>query len=136
ESPVTIKASSAIRAQESRTRGGVVGVSLLRDPGVRPHGCATRGSSSFAISAPHSTTTQVGALVTVTGDGTYNPTATVLATLVGRSEERRVGKGDGLKSVAIDQGDNESLVTIKSSAAISTQASKRPGGLVGVAVLG
>src|SRR5207249_1320876 len=83
ESLVTIKSSPAISTQASETLGGVVGVSVLSDQAVQIGRETCRERVKFTITAPDSTTTQVGALETVKGEGTYSPTATVLVTLGG-----------------------------------------------------
>ena len=135
ESLTTVKASPTISTQASETAGGVVGTAMLSDMVTVSGGDNPGGSVTFTLTAPDGTTSAVGSAVTITGDGTYSASTTVLATEVGTYTWHASYSGDSLNNSASDNGQNESLTTVKASPTISTQASETAGGVVGTAML-
>src|SRR5206468_2055927 len=73
--------------------------------------------------------------VPVNGNGTYTAPTPVLATQVGTYTWTASYDGDAQNKGAVDDGQNESLKTVKASPAIATQASETAGGVVGTSVL-
>ena len=122
ESLTTVKASPTISTQASETAGGVVGTAMLSDMVTVSGGDNPGGSVTFTPTAPDGTTSAVGSAVTITGDGTYSASTTVLATEVGMYTWHASYSGDSLNNGASDNGQNESLTTVKASPTISTTA--------------
>jgi uncharacterized repeat protein (TIGR01451 family) len=135
EQLTTIKASPSITTTAGETAGGLVGSAVLSDSATISGGDSPTGTVTFSLTAPDGTTSQVGSGVNVTGDGTYVPSTTVLATEVGAYSWHVTYSGDGLNNGAVDDGANESLTTVKASPTITTSASETVGGVVGSAVL-
>jgi uncharacterized repeat protein (TIGR01451 family) len=135
EQLTTVKASPTITTSASETASGVVGSAVLSDSVTVSGGDNPTGTVSFTLTAPDGTTSPVGSAVTVTGDGAYLPSTTVLATEVGTYSWHVTYSGDGLNNGAVDNGVNESLTTVKASPTITTSASETAGGVVGSAVL-
>ena len=73
--------------------------------------------------------------MTVSSDGTYSPSTTVVATEVGTYTWLATYTGDLLNNGAIDDGTHETLTTVKASPTIATVANETAGGVVGTAVL-
>jgi sporulation-control protein spo0M len=134
ESVSIIKATPSISTSASETAGGVVGTAVLSDSVTVTGGDNPTGTVTFTLTAPDNSTTTVGT-VAVNGDGTYNLATTVLAIQVGTYTWHASYAGDGLNNGAVDNGQNESLTTVKASPSISTSASETAGGVVGTAVL-
>ena len=127
DSLTTIKAAAAISntASFQAGSGNVVGSAILTDSAILSGGSNATGSITFTLTAPDGSTSTVGT-VSVTGAGTYNA-PTVLATEVGTYTWHASYSGDSLNNSAIDNGQNDSLTTIKAAAAISNTASFQAG---------
>jgi uncharacterized repeat protein (TIGR01451 family) len=110
--------STAIVTNASETANGVVGVAQLNDSATISGGVNPQGTITFTLTAPDGTTSTVGT-VPVNGDGVYNAPS-VLATEVGTYTWHASYSGDGLNNGAVDNGQNESVTTIKASPAINT----------------
>ncbi|HWG45730.1 MAG TPA: SpaA isopeptide-forming pilin-related protein, partial [Gemmataceae bacterium] len=130
----TPKASPTISTQASETADGVVGNAILSDSATIADGDNPTGTITFTLTQPDGTTITVGSAVTVNGNSIYNA-PTVLATQVGTYTWHASYSGDSLNNGAIDNGNNESITTVKASPAVSTQATETAGGVVGTAVL-
>ena len=134
ESLTTIAASPAITTDATETAGGLVGASVLGDSASLSGTYNGSGSITFTLTAPNGNTSTVGS-VPVSGDGTYTAPS-VTATQVGTYTWHASYSGDGLNNGALDNGVDESVTTIATSPAITTDASETAGGLVGSSVLG
>jgi len=135
ESLTTVRASPTISTQASESGGGVVGTAVLSDAATITGSYQGSGTITFSLTAPDGSTTTVGSPVTVSGDGSYAPSTTVLATEVGTYTWQASYSGDSLNNGAMDDGTNELLTTVKASPTIATQVSETGGGVVGTAVL-
>ena len=126
-SPPTPPPATAISSAASFQAGSsnVVGSAILTDSAILSGGSNATGSITFTLTAPDGSTSTVGT-VTVTGDGTYNA-PTVLATEVGTYTWHASYSGDNLNNSAVDNGQNDSLTTIKATAVISNTASFQAG---------
>jgi hypothetical protein len=133
ESLTTVKTSPTIVTMASETGGGVVGTAMLNDSAVLAGTFMGTGTITFTLTQPDGTTITVGT-DTVAGDGTY-VAPSVLATQVGTYTWHASYSGDSLNNGAIDNGNNESLTTVKTSPTIVTMASETGGGVVGTAML-
>jgi uncharacterized repeat protein (TIGR01451 family) len=131
ESVTSIKASPSIKTQASVTGNGIVGTDSTSDTATVSGGDNPTGTIQFSITDPNNNTTTVGSPVTVNGDGTYNAPSSVALTLVGTYTWSASYSGDSLNNGAIDNGDNESVTSIKASPSIKTQASVTGNGIVG-----
>jgi hypothetical protein len=133
ESVTSKKASPSISTSASETNSGVVGTDTTSDTATISGGYNVSGGSiQFSITAPDGSTTNVGAPVAVSADGTYNsPTVTI--TEVGTYTWHASYTGDGLNNGAIDNGNGESVTSIKASPSIVTQESG-DGGVVGTVI--
>ena len=120
ESVTSIKASPSIATQASVTGNGVVGTDSTSDTATISGGDDPQGSIQFSITDPNGITTQVGGLVPVDGDGTYNAPSSVPLTLVGTYTWSASYTGDDLNNGAVDNGENESVTSIKASPSIVT----------------
>jgi hypothetical protein len=130
ESLTTVKAIPSISTQASQTGSGVVGTAMLSDSAIIVGGYNVTGIITFTLTAPdHTIQTQT---VSVNGAGTYS-SAAVLATQVGTYTWSASYSGNGLNSGAVDNGQNESVTTVKASPTISTHASATNGSTVGSA---
>ena len=126
-------ATPTIVTMASETGGGVVGTAMLNDSAVLTGTFMGTGTITFTLTQPDGTTITVGT-DTVMGDGTY-VAPSVLATQVGTYTWHASYSGDSLNNGAIDNGNNESLTTIKTTPTIVTMASETGGGVVGTAML-
>ena len=124
ESETVIAASPAITTQAAETNGGIVGSAVLSDSASLTGGFNPGGTITFTLKQPDGSTITVGSAVTVTGDGSYTPTATVTATEVGTYTWHAHYSGDSSNNSADDNGANEGVTTIAASPAITTQASR------------
>ena len=131
ESVTSVKASPSVSTQASKTDGGVVGTGTTSDTATVSGGDNPTGTIQFSIKKPDGTTSNVGSPVPVSGDGTYNAPSSVQLTQVGTYTWSASYSGDSLNNGAVDNGDNESVTSIKASPSVSTQASKTDGGVVG-----
>jgi Calpain family cysteine protease len=129
--PAALSATASFQAGS----GNVVGSAILADSAILSGGSNESGSITFTLTAPDGSTSTVGT-VTVTGAGTYNA-PTVLATQVGTYTWHAGYSGDSLNNSAIDNGQNDSLATIKATAVISSTASfgAGSGNVAGSAIL-
>ena len=98
EQLTTIKASPTISTSASETAGGVVGSAVLSDSVTVSGGDNPTGAVTFTLTAPDGTTSPVGSAINVTGDGTYIPSTTVLATEVGTYTWHASYSGDALNN--------------------------------------
>jgi uncharacterized repeat protein (TIGR01451 family) len=130
ESVTSIPASPSIRTKASVTGNGVVGTDSTTDTATISGGDDPSGTIQFSITDPNGHTTDVGSPVTVTGDGAYDAPSSVKLTLVGTYTWRASYSGDSLNSGAVDNGDDESVTSIKASPSISTQATVTGNGVV------
>jgi uncharacterized repeat protein (TIGR01451 family) len=126
-----IKASPAISTNASRTGGGVVGTGTTCDSATLSGSFNGTGTITFTLKAPNNSSSQVGSPVTVTGDGTYQSPSCPALTQVGTYTWSASYSGDSLNNGAIDNGNNESVTSIKASPSIKTQASVTGNGIVG-----
>ena len=129
ESVTSLKASPAVSTQASKTDGGVVGTGTTSDTATVTGGDNPSGTVVFTLKAPDGSTSTV-ATDTVTGDGSYKA-GPVLMTEVGTYTWHATYSGDGLNNGASDNGDNESVTSVKASPTVTTQASETDGGVVG-----
>ncbi|MDB5357471.1 MAG: hypothetical protein JWN24_3924 [Phycisphaerales bacterium] len=130
EQATIIKASPALITQASEV-GSVVGSAQLSDTATLIGGYNHTGTITFTLTAPDGIMSPVGS-VTVTAAGTY-ASPTVTATEVGTYTWHASYSGDGLNNGTIDNGQNESVTTVKASPSINTFASA--GGVVGSTTL-
>ena len=114
-------ATPTIVTMASETGGGVVGTAMLNDSAVLTGTFMGTGTITFTLTQPDGTTITVGT-DTVMGDGTY-VAPSVLATQVGTYTWHASYSGDSLNNGAIDNGNNESLTTVKTTPTIVTMAS-------------
>jgi hypothetical protein len=129
ESLTTIKASPSISTQASETANGVVGSALLSDSATVSGGYLPGGTVTFTLTAPDgSTVSETDAIA----NGLAATSGTYTATQVGTYKWHATYNGNTLNNTAIDNGANESLVTIKASPSISTTAG--PNGTIYVGV--
>src|SRR6185437_9496003 len=126
-----IKASPSIKTQASTTGDGVVGIDSTSDTATVSGGVSPGGSIQFSITDPNGHKTDVGSPVTVTGDGTYDAPSSVALALVGTYTWSASYSGDSLNDGAVDNGDNESVTSIKASPSIKTKASVTGKGVIG-----
>ncbi len=131
ESVDSIKASPSIVTDASRTGGGVVGTGTTCDSATLSGSYQGTGTITFSLTAPDSTTTQIGSPVAVSGDGSYDSPSCPLLTEVGTYTWSASYSGDSLNNGAVDNGANESVDSIKASPSIVTDASRTGGGVVG-----
>jgi protocatechuate 3,4-dioxygenase beta subunit len=134
ESAATVQASPTIATQATATGGGVVGIALLNDSATLSGGDSPTGTISFSLTLPDGSSVDEGT-VNVNGDGVYSPPAAVTATAVGTYTWYAAYSGDTLDNAALDNGQNESVITVKASPSINTSASETAYGVVGSAVL-
>ncbi|HEY3550358.1 MAG TPA: hypothetical protein VGK69_04835 [Gaiellaceae bacterium] len=126
-----IKASPSIATTASVTGNGVVGTDSTSDSATVTGGVNPGGTIQFSITDPNGHKTNVGSAVTVTGDGTYDAPSSVKLTLVGTYTWSASYSGDSLNNGAVDNGDNESVTSIKASPSITTKATVTGNGVVG-----
>jgi hypothetical protein len=122
ESVTTVQASPSIGTLASETNAGVVGAAQLTDTVIVSGGDNPTGSVTFTLTAPDGATSNVGS-VPISGAGAYN-SPSVLATQVGTYTWHAAYSGDGLNNGAVDNGVNESVITVKASPLIGTIASE------------
>src|SRR5579884_3797857 len=132
ESVTTGKASPSISTRASVTGNGVVGTDSTTDCATISGGDNPGGTIQFSITDPNGTTTKVGSPVAVSGDGSYDAPSSVKLTQVGTYTWSASYSGDSLNGAAADNGDHESVTSIKASPSISTQASVTGNGVVGL----
>ena len=130
ESVTSIKASPSIVTSASTTGGGVVGTGTTCDSATLSGSFNGTGTITFKLTAPDSSSSTVGS-VTVNGNGTYQSPSCPLLTQVGTYTWHATYSGDSLNNGAVDNGDNESVTSIKASPSIVTDASTTGGGVVG-----
>jgi uncharacterized repeat protein (TIGR01451 family) len=118
ESITTGKASPAISTQASETGNGVVGTATTSDTATVSGGVTPTGTITFTLKAPDGTTSTI-ATDTVNGDGTYSA-GPVSITQVGTYTWSASYSGDSLNNRAVDNGDNESVTSIKATPTIIT----------------
>jgi hypothetical protein len=116
--------------------GNVVGSAVLSDKASLHGAYKPTGTITFYVTQPDNTTIQVGDPVTVSGNGDYSPTTTVLGTELGTYTWHAVYSGDGLNPGAQDNGNNESVTTVKASPSVSTQIQISGDGTVGSTTIG
>ena len=126
-----IKASPSITTNASRTGGGVVGTGTTCDSATLSGSFNGTGTITFTLTAPDNSSSQVGAPVTVSGDGTYQSPSCPTLTQVGTYTWSASYSGDTLNNGTVDNGDNESVTSIKACPSIKTQASVTGNGVVG-----
>ncbi|HXR42795.1 MAG TPA: DUF11 domain-containing protein, partial [Acidothermaceae bacterium] len=131
ESVTSIPASPSIKTQATLTNKGVVGTDTTSDSATISGGDDPTGTIQFSITDPNGHKTAVGGTVAVNGDGTYPAPSSVPLTLVGTYTWSASYWGDSLNSGAIDNGENESVTSIKASPSIKTQATVTGSGVVG-----
>src|SRR5439155_262718 len=86
-------------------------------------GDSPSGTIQFSITAPDNTTTNVGGLVTVSGDGTYNAPTTVADRQSRRYNWNDVSSGYALNNGALDTGTHDSVTPLNASPSLSSSAS-------------
>ncbi|HQU46414.1 MAG TPA: Ig-like domain-containing protein, partial [Pirellulales bacterium] len=106
-------AAPTITTYASATVGGVVGSAELTDSVTVSGGDNPTGTVTFTVTQPDGTTIPVGSPVTINGDGTYNASTSVLATEVGTYTFHASYSGDANNAAAVDNGQNESVTTVK-----------------------
>ena len=116
-----VKASPSIVTSASRTGGGVVGTGTTCDSATLSGSFNGTGSITFTLTAPDHSTAQVGAAVTVNGDGSYDSPSCPLLTQVGTYTWHATYSGDSLNNGAVDNGDNESVSSIPTTPVITTE---------------
>jgi uncharacterized repeat protein (TIGR01451 family) len=131
ESVTSIKASPSIKTKASVTGNGVVGTDSTSDTATISGGDNPTGTIQFSITDPNGHTTDVGSPVSFNGDGTYDAPSSVDLTLVGTYTWSASYSGDSLNHGAVDNGDNESVTSIKASPSIKTKASVTGDGVIG-----
>jgi uncharacterized repeat protein (TIGR01451 family) len=118
------KASPSIVTNASTSSDpAVVGTDTTCDSATLSGSYKGTGTITFTLTAPDNTTSQVGSPVTVTGDGTYDSPSCPLLTQVGTYTWHASYSGDGNNNPAEDNGDNESVTSVKASPSIVTNAS-------------
>lgn len=127
-----VPASPTISTNATETTN-VVGTALLSDSVTVSGGDHPTGTVSFTLSKPDGSTVSAGT-VTINGDGTYTGPTSIPATEVGTYTFHATYAGDSLNNGAVDNGNNESVSTVKASPSISTKASEN-GNVVGTATL-
>jgi Matrixin/Prealbumin-like fold domain len=132
ESVTTVKATPTISTCATITSGGVCGSAQTSDTLTVTGGNHPTGIVTFTLKAPDGTTSTVGT-VTINGDGNYSLATTVAITQVGTYTWHASYAGDSLNNGAVDNGNNESVTTVKASPSISTVASITAGGVCGTA---
>ena len=131
ESVTSNPASPSIKTNATETGNGVVGTDSTSDTATISGGDNPGGSIQFSITDPNGHKTDVGSPVTVNGDGDYPAPSSVALTLVGTYTWTASYSGDSLNDGAVDNGNNESVTSIKASPSIKTKASVTGNGVVG-----
>jgi uncharacterized repeat protein (TIGR01451 family) len=126
-----IKNSPTIVTHASVTGGGVVGTGTTCDSATLSGSSNGTGTITFTLTAPDSSTSQVGSPVTVNGNGTYSSPTCPLLAQVGTYTWHASYSGDGNNNGAIDNGNNESVTSIPASPTLVTDASTSGDGVVG-----
>jgi uncharacterized repeat protein (TIGR01451 family) len=116
-------ATPCISTSACATSGGIVGSAMLSDSVTVSGGNNPTGTVSFTVTQPDGTTVAVGSPVTINGDGTYNAPTSILATELGTYTFHASYSGDSLNNSAVDNGQNESITTVKACPTIATCAS-------------
>jgi hypothetical protein len=133
EQVTTTKATLTVvtTASEKSGTGATVGTAVPEDSAVVAGGFNPTGSITFTLKSPTGTTVDTQT-VTITGDGTYNTTNTVVAAAVGTYTWTASYGGDVSNNTASDQGGSaEQLVTTKATPTITTTANKSGTGMCG-----
>ena len=115
-------ATPTINTVASSTTGTVVGTATLTDTATLSGGTNPTGLITFTLTAPDGTTAATET-ATVTGDGSYTTPTSILATQVGTYTWSATYGGDFNNSSVHDNGQNETVITVKAAAGITTQAS-------------
>jgi uncharacterized repeat protein (TIGR01451 family) len=131
ESVTSIKKSPSIATDASTKGGNVVGTGTTCDSATLSGSYHGTGTITFSLTAPDNTTSQVGSPVAVTGDGSYDSPSCPTLTEVGSYTWSASYSGDSLNNGAVDNGDNETVTSIKASPSIATKASVTGNGVVG-----
>ena len=131
ESVTSIPASPSLVTNASTTGGDVVGTGTTCDSATLSGSFKGTGTITFSLTAPDTTTAQVGNPVTVTGDNTYQSPSCPLLTEVGTYTWHAIYSGDTLNNGAEDNGANESVTSIPASPTLVTNATTTGGGVVG-----
>ena len=131
ESVTSIKASPSVSTHASVTGNAVVGTDSTSDTATVSGGDNPSGTIQFSITDPNGHSANVGSAVAVSGDGTYNAPSSVALTLVGTYTWHAHYSGDTLNNTADDNGNNESVTSIKASPSVSTHASVTGNAVVG-----
>src|SRR5439155_27356036 len=119
KSGITVKASPAISAFSFESAGGVLGLPSFPTRRSSDLGYNPSGTVTFTLTAPNGTTSPIGS-VAINGDGTYSLPTTVSASQLTTYIWHASYAGDGFNNGEIDDGANESLITIKASPSLST----------------
>jgi uncharacterized repeat protein (TIGR01451 family) len=120
ESVTSIPASPSLVTNASTSGNGVVGTDTTCDSATLSGSFNGTGTITFTLTAPDSSTVQVGQPVAVSGDGKYDSPSCPLLTEVGTYTWHAVYSGDPLNNGAEDNGANESVTSIPTSPAIVT----------------
>jgi len=120
ESVTSIPASPTLVTNASTTGNGVVGTDTTCDSATLSGSFNGTGTITFTLTAPDSSTSQVGSPVAVTGDGTYDSPSCPLLTQVGTYTWHAVYSGDSLNNGAEDNGANESVTSNPTTPTIVT----------------
>jgi uncharacterized repeat protein (TIGR01451 family) len=121
ESVTSVKASPSIVTNASTQGGNVVGTGTTCDSATLSGSFNGTGTITFTLTAPDSTSTQVGSPVTVHGDGTYQSPSCPTMNQVGTYTWSASYTGDDNNNPAQDNGQNESVTSVKASPSIVTQ---------------
>ncbi|HKD94192.1 MAG TPA: DUF11 domain-containing protein [Gaiellaceae bacterium] len=131
ETATSVKASPIIVTNASTKNGNVVGTASTCDSATLSGSYNGTGTITFSLKAPDNSVSQIGSPVAVSGDGTYQSPSCPLMTQVGTYKWSASYSGDSLNNGAVDNGQNESVDSIKASPTIVTNASTQGGNVVG-----
>ena len=126
-------ATLAINTVAAET-GNAVGTATLTDTAVLSGGYNPTGAITFTLTAPDGTTAATETAA-VAGDGSYTTPTPVLATQAGSYTWSATYGGDTKNSPVHDNGQNETLATVKAAPALNTQATATAGNVVGTSIL-
>ncbi len=131
---ITIGKNSATVTTTASTKSGsgnVVGTAVPEDSAVISGGFNPTGSVTFTLKNPSGSVIDTQA-ITVTGDGTYSTTNTVIATAVGTYTWTANYSGDANNNSANDQGGTaEQISVVKATPVLTTTASESGNGMCG-----
>jgi hypothetical protein len=129
------KVAPTLTATASETAGGVIGIALLSDSVTLSGGKTPTGTLTFTLTAPDGSIADTET-ITVTGNGTYSTSNTVIAARVGTYTWNVSYSGDGRNFPATDNGPAQSLpADVRPTPQIIATASETAGGVIDFALL-